>query len=163
MQPRFPHLAGLLPLATLVTATVPTDVFAHDTATHVNSTTAADETHFLSENGLAMDRMVAAMDLKPTGDIDADFNAMMIPHHQGAIDMAVTYLRYGRNEQLRRLAQEIIVEQQQEIVAMHLALGLPLPPSAAAPTQPRADVSAPSPANDHQTTRGCGRGRSETP
>ena len=43
--------------------------------------------------------------------------------------MAQAELRYGRNETLRRIAQEIIVEQQQEIAAMHLALGQPLPPS----------------------------------
>ena len=48
---------------------------------------------------------------------------MMIPHHQGAIDMARAELRYGHNEQLRRIAQEIIVDQQQEIAAMRLALG----------------------------------------
>jgi hypothetical protein len=78
---------------------------------------------------------MAAMEIKPSGDIDRDFAAMMIPHHQGAIEMAQAELRYGRNEQLRRIAQEIIVEQQQEIAAMHLALGQPLPPSAPAPTQ----------------------------
>jgi hypothetical protein len=60
---------------------------------------------------------------------------MMIPHHQGAIDMALAELRYGNNEQLRRIAQEIIVDQQQEIAAMRFALGQPLPPSAPAPTQ----------------------------
>ena len=54
---------------------------------------------------------------------------MMIPHHQGAIDMALAELRYGHNEQLRRIAQEIIVDQQQEIAAMRLAVGQPLPPS----------------------------------
>ena len=54
---------------------------------------------------------------------------MMVPHHQGAIDMALAVLRYGHNEQLRRMAQEIIVTQQQEIAAMRLALGEPLPPS----------------------------------
>ena len=54
-----------------------------------------------------------------TGNADVDFVQGMIPHHQGAIDMAVTYLRYGNNQQLKRLAQEIIVEQQQEIAAMH--------------------------------------------
>jgi hypothetical protein len=59
----------------------------------------------------------------------------MIPHHQGAIDMALAELRYGKNEQLRRIAQEIIVDQPQEIAAMRLALGQPLPPSTAAPTQ----------------------------
>ena len=90
---------------------------------------------FAAENDAAMSRMMAAMEIKPSGDVDRDFAAMMIPHHQGAIEMAQAELRYGRNEQLRRIAQEIIVEQQQEIAAMHLALGQPLPPSAPAPTQ----------------------------
>jgi uncharacterized protein (DUF305 family) len=91
------------------------------------------EGNFLAENQRAMDRMMAGMTPKPTGDVDADFAAMMIPHHQGAIDMAVLELRYGRNEQLRRLAQEIIVDQQQEIAAMRLALGEPLPLPTPAP------------------------------
>jgi uncharacterized protein (DUF305 family) len=95
----------------------------------------ADETAFLAENGAAMNAMMAGMNVKPTGDVDADFAAMMIPHHQGAIDMALAELRHGKNEQLRRIAQEIIVDQQQEIAAMHLALGQKLPPSTAAPTQ----------------------------
>jgi hypothetical protein len=76
------------------------------------------------------------MTVKPTGDIDRDFVAMMVPHHQGAIDMAQAVLRYGHNEQLRRLAQEIVVTQQQEIAAMRLAIGARLPPSVASPTQP---------------------------
>jgi hypothetical protein len=82
-----------------------------------------------------MDRMMADMAITPTGDIDRDFVAMMAPHHQAAIDMATTLLRYGKNEQLRRLAQEIIVTQQQEIAAMRLAIGEPLPPSIPSPTQ----------------------------
>ena len=52
-----------------------------------------------------------------------------------AIEMVQAELRYGRNDQLRRLSQEIIVTQQQEIVAMRLALGQPLPPPAPAPDQ----------------------------
>ncbi|TFW36562.1 DUF305 domain-containing protein, partial [Pseudomonas fluorescens] len=55
-------------------------------------------------------------------------------HHQGAIDMAVAMLKYGHSEQLKRIAQEIIVEQQQEIAAMSQAIGDPLPPSVASPT-----------------------------
>ena len=90
---------------------------------------------FAAENDAAMNKMMAAMAIKPSGDIDRDFAAMMIPHHQGAIEMAQAELRHGSNEQLRRIAQEIIVEQQQEIAAMHLALDQPLPPSAPAPTQ----------------------------
>ena len=98
----------------------------------------SDETPFLSENDAAMSKMMADMTVKPTGDIDRDFVAMMVPHHRGAIDMAQALLRYGHNEQLRRLAQEIVVTQQQEIAAMRLALGDQLPPSVAAPTQPDA-------------------------
>jgi hypothetical protein len=96
-----------------------------------------DEAPFLAENAAAMDRMMAGMSAKPTGNIDADFVALMEPHHRGAIEMAQAELRYGHNEQLRRIAQEIIVDQQQEIVAMRLAVGRPLPPSAPAPDQQR--------------------------
>jgi hypothetical protein len=95
------------------------------------------EAPFLAENAAAMDRMMAGMSVKPTGNVDADFVALMEPHHRGAIEMAQAELRYGRNEQLRRIAQEIIVDQQQEIVAMRLAIGLPLPPSAPVPDQQR--------------------------
>ncbi len=75
------------------------------------------------------------MAVKPTGEVDHDFVAMMVPHHQGAIAMALAVLRYGHNEQLRRMAQEIIVTQQQEIAAMRLAVGEPLPPSMPSPAQ----------------------------
>jgi hypothetical protein len=102
------------------------------------------EAPFLAENRVAMDKMMIGMNVKPSGDVDHDFAAMMIPHHQGAIDMAQAELRHGRNEQLRRIAQEIIVGQQQEIAAMRLALGQPLPPSVAAPDQPW-DLSAGAP------------------
>jgi hypothetical protein len=88
--------------------------------------------------------MMAGMSVKPTGDVDADFAAMMIPHHEGAIDMAMAELRYGKNEQLRRISQEIIVDQQQEIVAMRLALGQSQP--APAPTQVPAGNPAAAPA-----------------
>jgi len=94
------------------------------------------EAPFLAENDAAMKKMMSDMTVAPTGDVDADFVAMMVPHHQGAIDMAVAVLRHGRNPQIRRLAQEIIVTQQQEIAAMRLALGQPLPPLAPSPTEP---------------------------
>jgi hypothetical protein len=58
---------------------------------------------------------------------------MMIPHHQGAIDMARAQPRYGHNEKLARISQEIIVTQEQEIAAMRLAVGKPLAPSATSP------------------------------
>jgi hypothetical protein len=90
-----------------------------------------------------MNKMMADMTIKPTGDVDRDFVAMMVPHHQGAIEMARAELKFGHNEQLRRMSQEIIVTQQQEIAAMRLAVGDPLPPSAASPTQPDATRAAP--------------------
>ncbi len=95
----------------------------------------SDEYRFLSENESAMDRMMEDMTVKPTGDVDRDFVAMMVPHHQGAIDLAQAVLRYGHNEQLRRLAQEIVVTQQQEIAAMRLAVGAEPPPAIASPAQ----------------------------
>jgi hypothetical protein len=115
---------------------------------------------FLAESEAAMAAMHAGMAIRPIGDVDADFVAMMIPHHQGAIDMARAVLRYGRNEQLRRLAQEIIVEQQQEIAAMRLAVGQPLPPSSPAPTQPGRAWGAPSPGAPTLHHHACPR---ETP
>ena len=83
------------------------------------------ETPFLQDNAAAMAKMMAAMAVAPSGDVDKDFVATMVPHHQGAIEMAQAELRYGHNEQLRRMAQEIIVEQTQEIAVMRLAIGAP--------------------------------------
>jgi len=84
------------------------------------------------------------MNARFTGDPDRDFARMMIAHHQGAIDMALAELRYGKDKRLRRLAQQIVVDQQQEIAVMHQALGDPLPPGSAAPTQ-----IAPHPSEEH--------------
>jgi uncharacterized protein (DUF305 family) len=82
----------------------------------------ADDSQFIADCTDAMNRMMTAMQIQPSGNADADFVAMMVPHHQGAIDMARAELLYGQNETLRRMAQEIIVTQQQEIVAMQQAL-----------------------------------------
>jgi len=95
----------------------------------------AMEGGFRSMMNDAVARMHTSMNVPFTGDADHDFARMMIPHHQGAIDMALVELRYGKDERLKRLAQEIIVSQQQEIAVMHLALGDTLPPGSPAPTQ----------------------------
>src|SRR5450759_3670470 len=88
-------------------------------------TNSADST-FASQMMQAMNRMDAGMmAAKPTGNPDRDFAAMMIPHHQGAVDMAKIQLIYGRDPVLRRLAQAIIVEQQQEIELMQRILHEP--------------------------------------
>ncbi len=70
----------------------------------------------------AMERMHKGMTIAPTGNPDRDFVAMMIPHHQGAIDMAKLELQFGKNPVLRRLAQGIIVQQLQEIEVMQREL-----------------------------------------
>jgi uncharacterized protein (DUF305 family) len=71
---------------------------------------------FMAQINAAMTKMMSGMDVAPTGDADADFVATMVPHHQGAIEMAESELRYGDNERLQRLS-----------------LGQPLPPSLPAP------------------------------
>jgi Domain of unknown function (DUF305) len=109
-----------------------------------SQTALLSEAAFVAENQVAMHKMMAGMHAKPSGDVDRDFAVMMIPHHQGAIDMARAELRYGRNEQLHRIAQEIIVDQQQEIVAMRLALGgIPSPSGAASDHAPGASAVGP--------------------
>jgi len=60
--------------------------------------------------------------IKQTGIPDVDFVRLMLPHHLGAIDMARTQLMYGKDPQMRRLAQEIITDQQSEIELMQLWL-----------------------------------------
>lgn len=81
------------------------------------------EAAFLRENDAAMNRMMSAMQGHPTGDVDRDFADMMIPHHQGGIDMARALLRYGKNERMKTLAREIIAKQEQEIALMHRLAG----------------------------------------
>jgi hypothetical protein len=120
----------------LVASVLPLLVFAHEAHPAAPpAAVSAEERAFLEENEAAMTKMMNDMAAKPTGDIDRDFVAMMSPHHQGAIDMAVIELRYGKNEQLRRIAQEIIVDQMQEIAAMKLAIGEPATDTTPAPTQ----------------------------
>src|SRR6266446_933223 len=67
----------------------------------------------------SMDKMHMAMkEVQRSGDSDVDFVRLMLPHHQAAIDMAKTQLLYGKDPQMRRLAQEIITDQQLEIELM---------------------------------------------
>jgi Domain of unknown function (DUF305) len=97
---------------------------------------------FLADMGDVNERMHAAMEIVPTGDVNQDFIRMMIPHHQGAIDMARVLLKYQPEERLRRLAQSIIVEQGQEIAYMQTLLRPP-PPAASAPAAPPASKGQP--------------------
>ena len=74
---------------------------------------------FVREMDQGMERMMHAMHAPGyTGDADVDFLAMMIPHHQGAIDMARAVLVHGRDPATRRLAEDIIASQRVEIDGM---------------------------------------------
>ena len=99
-------------------------------ALSVSTATLAQMGGFAAAMDAAMTRMHGAMMTGYSSDPDHDFAKMMIPHHQGAIDMAKVELRYGKDERLRRLAQGIIVEQRQEIAVMQsiLSEGGALPP-----------------------------------
>jgi len=89
----------------------------------VASTTADHEAAFLAQNEAAMRKMMTEMAIKPSGNIDRDFVDMMVPHHEGAIDMATAYLRFGHNATLRRVARGIIDSQRKQVTTMRLAVG----------------------------------------
>ncbi|MDF7813874.1 DUF305 domain-containing protein [Hymenobacter sp. YC55] len=74
--------------------------------------------HGMDSVMLVMDEGMRRMDGASPTDLDASFAAMMVPHHQGAVDMARLQLLYGKDPALRRLAQSIIAEQQVEIQQM---------------------------------------------
>ena len=83
----------------------------------------ADSMGFMQRTNASMAEMDQAMKSAPmNGNIDHDFVSMMLPHHQGAIDMAKSELLFGKDPAMRRLAQEIIVDQKSEIEAMNLWL-----------------------------------------
>jgi len=87
-------------------------------AAHDDQTNRSDDPNW---SGLiaSMDKMHMAMGaVARSGNSDVDFVRLMIPHHQAAIDMAKTQLLYGKDPQMRRLAQEIITDQQLEIELM---------------------------------------------
>ena len=97
-------------------------VSAHDGPMHHQPSPSATDDSFDAQMGRAMELMDRDMMVAPSGNPDRDFAAMMIPHHQGAVDMARIQLQFGKDPVLRRLAQGIIVEQLQEIDVMKRAL-----------------------------------------
>jgi uncharacterized protein (DUF305 family) len=128
---------GAVAATVLLTTANPQSIADYLTAVCARSlrSASAEEGPYLAENVSAMTKMMIDMTIRPSGDVDTDFVAMMVPHHQGAIEMAQAELRYGKNEPLRRMAQEIIITQLQEMAAMRLFLGQPLPPSLPSPDQ----------------------------
>lgn len=127
-------ILAMLAIAPLCTDPGFADDASHSSMANMNAT--GHEAAYIAENAAAMNKMMADMDVQPTGDVDRDFVAMMTPHHQGAIDMAVAVVKHGKNERIREIAQKIIADQQQEIVAMKLAIGEPAPLSPADMTCP---------------------------
>ena len=87
------------------------------------------DTPAAAANKAAMQRMMTAMDAPATGNADHDFVIGMLPHHQGAIDMARVELRYGHDPALRKLARDIIASQAKEETFMQRWLAQhPAPP-----------------------------------
>jgi hypothetical protein len=99
---------------------------AYASAQQAASISKTAEASFMAENQVAMSKMMKDMAVKPSGNIDADFTAMMIPHHQGAVEMAEAELQYGHNTKLRQIARNIIAGQTQQIGALKAALRQPL-------------------------------------
>ena len=77
------------------------------------ATTPADKAFAAS-----MKAMMNNMNVRPTGKPDKDFVLVMMPHHQGAIDMAKVELQYGTDPELRQLATDIVAAQEKEIAQM---------------------------------------------
>ena len=85
----------------------------------------AGYTRFRREMDVGMERMMADMHAPGyVGDADIDFLAMMIPHHEGAVEMARLVLIHGRDPATRRLAADIIASQQVEIAGMKRRLAM---------------------------------------
>ena len=80
---------------------------------------AENEQRFLIESDLAIRKMNLGIMAETTGDVDRDFIAMMTAHQQGAIDIVAAELKHGHNEELRRLAGDMIAAREHEISAMH--------------------------------------------
>ena len=110
----------VLSLATTVSVSATSFALAQDRASMAVVHT--KENPFLSETATAMKKMMTEMMIKPSGDVDRDFVEMMVPHHQGAVDMAKAELKFGHNRRLRQLAQEIVANQQREIMDMRNAI-----------------------------------------
>ena len=68
--------------------------------------------------GAMHDMMVGMHRSMPTGDTDRDFIRLMLPHHQSAVDMAKAELQYGKDSDLKTLAQAIVSDQEREIALM---------------------------------------------
>ena len=112
-------ILGLTALAVLFGAVV---IQAQDSCRMHGSAKSAEDSGW-TELHAGMEKMQAARaTLESSGNNDVDFVKLMLPHHQAAIDMAKVELKFGADPQMRRIAQEMITDQQSEMDLMQLWL-----------------------------------------
>lgn len=129
-----------VPLIIVILIVAMTGVPSYSQHSHGASQPASDSQAW-SDLQQSMRAMHGAMlSIQSTGNDDEDFVRLMLPHHQAALDMARVELMHGQDPQMRRLAQEIMTDQESEIELMQLWLrqnhpGKPRPASSAAKEQ----------------------------
>lgn len=106
----------LLSTVALFTLAMSSPAFAADGSGHATHT--HNESSKADLFAPSRDAMHKDMNVPSTGNIDADFVANMIPHHEGAVAMAKVVLEHGKDPELRKLAEEIIAAQDKEIAFM---------------------------------------------
>lgn len=109
------RLALLLPVFALLANIAWAEDHDPHTAHDHTTTTSTGESEATKALEAANAKMHAGMSAALTGDPDTDFARSMIPHHQGAIDMAEVVLKYGKDPETRKLAEEIVKAQTAEI------------------------------------------------